>query len=189
MNRRKVFAQASSLLAIAGGIASLVGFYLILVKSLKLSEFSLSIASTLLAFLAGAYSTYLARFAKKLKLSPRVFLSYSHADEHVAREVAETLRNQGARVWLDQERIKPGESFHDAIEKGIDDADTFVVLLSGQPRSNLLLELGMAYAKGLRVIPVLLADAELPSDLRGLRYIDLRHERSRGLDELVRATT
>jgi len=76
------------------------------------------------------------------------------------------------------------------VQRGIEDADAFVALLSEQARPNLLLELGMARARGLRIIPVLVAaEAELPSDLQGLRYIDLRHERSRGLEELVKATT
>jgi predicted nucleotide-binding protein len=62
-----------------------------------------------------------------------------------------------------------------------------VAVWSEQQRPNLQLELGMAMAKGLRIIPVLVADAELPSDLKGLRYVHLRRERNRGLEELVRA--
>lgn len=186
---RKTIAQTTAVISVVGAVVSAVALLAVLGKTLKLSEFSLSIVSAALGVLAGMYSMYFARFAKKLKLSPRVFISYSHADQTVAREIAEALRTHGARVWLDQERLKPGDSIREAVQQGIDDADAFVALLSEQARPNLLFELGMARAKGLRIIPVLLAEGELPSDLQGLRYIDLRHERSRGLDELVKATT
>ncbi|MDX6528132.1 MAG: hypothetical protein QOH41_422 [Blastocatellia bacterium] len=186
---RKVLAHVSGLVSIAGVVFSGFALFAILGKSLKLSEFSLSIITAVIAVVVGFFSKYLAGFAKRLQFAPRVFISYAHEDESIAHEVAEALRNHGARVWLDQERLKPGESINDAIEKGIADADSFVALVSGVPRPNLLLEIGMARARGLRVIPVLLADTSLPSDLQGLRYIDLRKEQSRGIEELVREAT
>jgi len=47
----------------------------------------------------------------------------------------------------------------------------------------------MARARGVKIIPVIVSDAELPFDLRNLRYIDLRHERTAGLQELVKTAT
>ncbi len=91
MNRKSI-AQTTAVLSVVGAIASGAALLAILGKTLKLSELSLSIVSAVLGVLAGIYSTYFARFAKKLKLSPRVFISYSHADQTVAREIAEVLR-------------------------------------------------------------------------------------------------
>lgn len=186
---RKTAAQTTAVLSIVGALASVAALLAILAKTLNLSEFSLSILSTLLGVSAGIYSIHLARFAKKFRISRRVFISSSYADQSVAQEIADALRANGARVWLDLERLEPGESIREVVQEGIQDADSFVALLSQEPRPNVLLELGMARARGLRIIPVLLADGELPPDLLELRYIDFRHERAQGLEELVKATT
>jgi len=189
MIRRRI-SRISGLLSIIGLAVSMGMLVIILSRSLRLSELMLSIVVTSIGALAGMYSMYLVRFANRLpRLSPRIFLSYSHKDQDIARQVAEAFRTNGARVWLDQERLRPGASIGDEIEKGIADADTFVALLSGTPSPNLLLELVMARAKGITVIPVLLADAEVPVDLQGLQYVDLRKAPGRGLEELVRAAT
>jgi hypothetical protein len=38
-----------------------------------------------------------------------VFLSHSAKDNAVVRDVAARLQQDGVRVWLDDEQIKPGE--------------------------------------------------------------------------------
>jgi hypothetical protein len=84
------------------------------------------------------------------------------------------------------EQIEPGQSISGTIEKAIRDADTFVALLSKEQGPNLMLELGLAKARGLRVIPVLLEPADVPSDIASLRFIDLTSNRETGLEQLAR---
>ena len=185
---RKTIARTTAVLSVLGAIGSAAAMLLILSHSLDLPELSFSLLSAALGVLTGVFSVPLARFAMKFRRSRRVFISYSHTDHAIAHEVAEALRSNGTLVWLDQERIKLGESIPDAIERGIDNSDAVVVLLSDQPTPNLLLELGMAKAKGLRIVPVRVSDGEIPADLQGLRYIDLRDKRGSGIQELVNAT-
>ena len=45
-----------------------------------------------------------------------VFLSHSSKDEAVVRPLAERLRADGLRVWLDEWEIKPGDSIPTKIE-------------------------------------------------------------------------
>jgi len=187
--KREAISDFVGLVSVVGSISALVALLFILGKSLHFSEFTISVAAAAVGTLVGIFSKYLAGVAKKLRVAPRVFLSYSHDDQEVARIVADALRNRGARIWLDAERVEPGQAFRPAIEKAIDDADTFVALLSEKRSANLMYELGLARAKGLRVIPVLLADAAVPADLEGVRYIDLRPGHPRGLEELVKAAT
>ena len=47
-----------------------------------------------------------------------VFLSYSSKDKEIVRPLAERLRADGLRVWLDDWEIRPGDSIPAKIEKG-----------------------------------------------------------------------
>ena len=49
-----------------------------------------------------------------------VFLSHSAKDKAVVRAVAERLREDGLRVWLDDWEIGPGDSISAKIEDGLD---------------------------------------------------------------------
>jgi hypothetical protein len=187
--KRELVSHTATISAVLGAIASLAGLGLYLQKSLHVSELALASVAVILGGLAGIFSKYIADLVQKLRVAPRVFLSYSYANRAVAEKLSETLRARGARVWLDLERMKPGDEIWPTIEKAIEDTDTFIALLSGNLSANLAFELSIARAKGLKVIPVLLEDVQIPSDLKGLRYIDLRGDYSHGLDELVRAVT
>ena len=46
-----------------------------------------------------------------------VFLSHSSKDKRVVRELAERLKADGLRVWLDAWEIKPGDSIPAKIEE------------------------------------------------------------------------
>jgi hypothetical protein len=49
-----------------------------------------------------------------------VFLSHSAKDKAVVRELAARLKQDGVRVWLDEEQIKPGDSIPAKIEDGLE---------------------------------------------------------------------
>jgi hypothetical protein len=49
-----------------------------------------------------------------------VFLSHSSKDTPVVLELAQRLRKDGLRVWLDQWEIKPGDSIPAKIEHGLE---------------------------------------------------------------------
>ena len=62
-----------------------------------------------------------------------VFISYSRADADLARKLNENLQELGKTTWFDQESIAVGEDFQKEIEKGIENCDNFVFIIS--PRS------------------------------------------------------
>jgi len=49
-----------------------------------------------------------------------VFLSHSSKDKEVVRAVAERLKADGLRVWLDDWEIRPGDSIPAKIEEGLE---------------------------------------------------------------------
>jgi hypothetical protein len=106
---------------------------------------------------------------------PRVFLSYSSADEGLAEQVRNGLEKRGLNVWSDV-MVKPGQIWGDVIATALKQADAFVFLAgSEQPqRTWAMFELGQAVASGKPIIPALAThDADLPAVLRSFQYVDL----------------
>ena len=59
-----------------------------------------------------------------------VFISYSSDDSNAARRIAEGLRNEGLRPWLDQWEVKAGENFYAKMHEALSSSGSCVVLLS-----------------------------------------------------------
>ena len=59
-----------------------------------------------------------------------VFLSHSAKDKSVVRPLAERLRKDGLKVWLDEEQIKPGDSIPAKIEEGLEHSRVLVLCMS-----------------------------------------------------------
>jgi len=120
-----------------------------------------------------------------------VFISYSARDRADVRTIAESLRRDGFRVWFDQWSLPPGGNVQREIVDGVQRSNTLVQCLSrhglgsewaATEREILLID-DPGNTRG-RYIPLLLADVDLPPDLRRFRYVDYRSDRSRAYAEL-----
>jgi hypothetical protein len=112
-----------------------------------------------------------------------LFLSHSGEESAAAQVLADTLRRAGLDVWLDVEKLKPGDQWMEQIEAALARADAFGVYIgpSGiqrwvdrEVRAALQREVDDA---GFRIIPILGpgADAEaLPPFLAQHQWLDLR---------------
>jgi hypothetical protein len=122
-----------------------------------------------------------ALLAEQGKRAPSAFLSYSKDDKEMVRRVADGLRKGGIRVWWDDESILLGKNFVQEIERGLDATDFFVVFISPGLMSSHWAQQELAFAMSRQVsgrriplIPILLADTEMPPLLRTIQYLDLR---------------
>jgi small GTP-binding protein len=61
-----------------------------------------------------------------------VFLSHSSKDKAVVRAVAELLKKDGLRVWLDDWEIRPGDHVQAKIEEGLEQSRVLVLCMSAQ---------------------------------------------------------
>src|SRR5438552_19102086 len=59
-----------------------------------------------------------------------IFLSYSSKDKAVVSTVAERLRADGLRVWLDDWEIRPGDNIPAKIEEGLEHSRVLVLCMS-----------------------------------------------------------
>lgn len=121
----------------------------------------------------------------------QIFISYRREDAAgYARAIYDALAQVfGAdRIFIDVDDIPAGQSFVDVIERAVGDSRVLLVVLGtrwlgerpGQPPriddpgDFVRLEVGTALARGMRVVPLLIdgaplpSAAQLPEDLRGL---------------------
>lgn len=122
---------------------------------------------------------------------PTVFLSHSSKDKTIARQLASDLTEYGHRVFFDEWDIKVGDCIVTAIEQGIVHAEFVVILLSPNSVESQWVEREWkakywieVEAKRLGVLPVLIADCDIPLLLKTRKYADFRSSYLQGLREL-----
>jgi hypothetical protein len=59
-----------------------------------------------------------------------VFLSHSAKDTPVVRELANRLKHDGLRVWLDESEIQPGDMIGLKIQQGLERSRTLLMVMS-----------------------------------------------------------
>jgi hypothetical protein len=108
----------------------------------------------------------------------KVFISHSSADTATAKAVAQALHAAGVHYFLDVQDISVGEDWLEAILKELEAASIYVLLVSPEyVKSNWgQVEIGVAVArareKGVKVLPVLLEGARVPSALLGFQRLE-----------------
>lgn len=123
-----------------------------------------------------------------------VFLSHSSKDKAVVVALAERLRDRGLRVFLDDWCIEPGDDIYLALEKGLEVSRVLVFCASPisvgsewvQFERSTVQFLNPGNKKGkLRLIPLLLADCELPTALQRLKRIDYQKHSDEAFESLL----
>lgn len=59
-----------------------------------------------------------------------VFVSYSRADQAIASEIAQVLRNRGDTIFYDEDSLPPASDFNARIASAISSSDRFIFLIS-----------------------------------------------------------
>ncbi len=112
-----------------------------------------------------------------------IFLSHSGEDSGPAKVLADTLRAAGLEVWLDLDRLLPGDTWMESLEEGLRQATGFVVYVG---RAGIQTWVGREVRTALdrsakepdfRVVPVLGPGSDpeaLPAFLAQHQWVDLR---------------
>ena len=105
-----------------------------------------------------------------------IFINYRRLDSAHARSVYQGILPRFGKnhVFMDIDRIEPGEDFLKAIEKVVESCDVLIVLIGKGwlsqierlkgPADVVRLEIAAALNRDIRVIPVLVDDAKLPTE-------------------------
>ncbi len=113
----------------------------------------------------------------------RVFLCHSSSDKPMVRELYQKLSAEGwMDVWLDEEKLLPGQDWDYEIDQALDKSDAVIVTLStdsvskeGYVQKELRFALDIALEKPegtIFILPVRLDDCERPRRLRPIQGID-----------------
>lgn len=112
-----------------------------------------------------------------------VFLCHAHDDKEIVHKLYDRLVRDGIRVWLDVERLRPGQDWEQEIRKAILKSNVVIVCLSrgfNKRRGYRHEELKFASEKAkflssgeIFIIPVRLEQCEMPEALRHLQRVDL----------------
>ena len=124
-----------------------------------------------------------------------VFLSHSSKDKAVVSAMAERLRKDGLRVWLDDWEIRPGDNIPAKIEEGLEHSRVLVLCMSANAFGSewTQLEAGTfrfrdPLNKERRFIPLRLDDAPIKGSLAQFLYINwLLQEREQEYAKLLEA--
>ncbi len=111
-----------------------------------------------------------------------VFLSHHSSDKPWVIYLKSELVKRGLRVWLDQDEIRPGDRFVEALQEGLQRCHAMALIVSReslksrwvQEEYESALAIGNASPTPLRLIPCLLQDAELPPFLATRDWVDFR---------------
>ncbi len=110
-----------------------------------------------------------------------VFLSHSSHDKPVVRELAERLKGDGLRVWLDDWVIQPGDMIGLKVEQGLESSRTLVLVMSQAAFDSewVTLERHTALFRDptnqqRRFIPLRIDDCDIKDLLKQFAYVDWR---------------
>jgi len=130
---------------------------------------------------------------KSSRSGTRVFLSYAFKDREFAQKIAERIKAYGVHVWYDEWELALGDSIIDVIERVISSSDYIIILLSPNSVKSKWVqhELSVALtheltARDVTIMPVVIADCEIPIALKSRQWLDLRKDSERNIDILVR---
>jgi len=106
----------------------------------------------------------------------KAFISYSRKDTEFTRRLADCLSEQKYELWVDWDSIPPTVDWKAQIQKGVEEADTFVFLISPDSikSKECAAELEEAVKNGKRLIPLLVREInadDAPKELKHINWI------------------
>jgi hypothetical protein len=124
-------------------------------------------------------------------VAPKLFVSYSHADEPVAARLVSDLRAYGWDVWFDRNELLVGRDIVREVFSGLSTSNFVLILLSRAAVQShwVAEELSLAKLREIErqafVLPALLEDCLVPPPLQSKVYADFRKSYAHGLDALT----
>ena len=121
-----------------------------------------------------------------------IFLSHSSANKPFVRKLGNSLTALGHNVWLDEWKIRVGDSIVEKVSEGIEKADFVVVVLSSTSVASRWVEREWQAKywdeinrRRVHILPVLLDSCRIPQLLRDKKYADFRTNYEKALFDLA----
>lgn len=121
----------------------------------------------------------------------QVFISYDQKDTLLAHRLANDLKQYSVRVWIAPESIRPGETWVEAINHGLQESSHVAVILTPAALESewVKMETNVAISlerKGkLKLLPLYVEACELPPLWAAYQVISFHNGYENGLSQLV----
>jgi hypothetical protein len=122
------------------------------------------------------------------------FLSHSSTDKAFIRQLAADLTANGIGVWLDEQRIRVGDSIPEKIAQGLAESDYFLIGMSQKSSESAWVQKELNNAlmsevqrRKVHILPLKLDDTPMPPIIADKKYADFSESYKAGLDELLTA--
>lgn len=123
----------------------------------------------------------------------KIFLSHSSVDKPFVRKLEKRLIDEGFETWLDEKVLLVGDALVPTIAHAINQSRAVIIVVSNASIHSkwLRYELNAATQRmiqgGCRVLPVVIDDVDVPSEIATLLYADFRKDSRRGMQVLLNA--
>jgi hypothetical protein len=131
----------------------------------------------------------------KLSKQLQIFLLYARGDKEAVYHLHQRIVREGANVWLDREKILPGQDWQYEIRRAIHGSDLVIVCLSRQfnkqggyrhEELRIALKKARSISEGsIFIIPARLEQCDMPESLCRWQRLDLFE--ARGYEKLMDA--
>ncbi|MBN2303055.1 MAG: HEAT repeat domain-containing protein [Anaerolineae bacterium] len=117
-----------------------------------------------------------------------VFISYMSQNGEFAAELTRQLEDAGFQVWADNERLRAGDQWREAIDQALADAFAVIVLLTPAAKTSEQIKYEWIYAlgSGAEVIPIILEATDLHPRLARLEQLEFGDEAAPSWGKLIR---
>ncbi len=123
-----------------------------------------------------------------------IFLCHSSVDKGIVRMVHDDLKHLGVNCWLDENKIKVGDSIVSKISDGLKSSQTMILFLSQKSVASMwtgkewqsFLARQLSEDK-LKILPALLQKCEIPAILADIKYADFRESYYEGFKQIYDA--
>ncbi len=108
-------------------------------------------------------------------MAKKIFISYSRRDMDFVERLAQDLSDNGYEVWYDLTKIEGGDRWAQEIQKGINQSQIFVIVVTSTSLKSEWVEKEYIFAsqRGLKIVPLLREHCELPIWLLNIQYVDI----------------
>ena len=121
-------------------------------------------------------------------MKPNIFMSYSRREVGFVDQLTSRLETEGFRVWLDYRSLVPGSPWKEQIEKGLDQSEVILLVVSRESIASKYVELEwrrVIQEENKRIILVIFEAVDLPDVLEKYEWVDFRGNFEAGIKELV----
>lgn len=127
-----------------------------------------------------------------------IFISYAKEDFHYARKLYDNLNNLGFEVWLDKEKLLPGQNWEVEIPKAVRKSKYFIPLFTNtsvskrgfvQREFRIALEVALEIPEGeIFIIPLRLDNCSIPFEqLRKIQYQNMFPDWDKGIKRILQS--